>query len=73
MFCDIDPITLLNAAIKQFGPNVQVGKVTYIDTIGEYITVYVTPYHTRSLKCRFYYKKGSFDHKDPERKESENI
>ena len=66
MFCDIDPITLLNAAIKQFGTGAQVGVLSYIDTIGEYITVYVTHYHTRSLKCRFYYKKGSFDPKDPD-------
>ena len=73
MFCDIDPVTLLNAAIKQFGTGAQVGTVTYIDTIGEYITVYVTPYHNRSFKGRFYYKKGSFDPKDPERKENENI
>lgn len=48
MFCDIDPITLHNAAIKQFGTGAQVGTVTYIDTIGEYITVYVTPYHKKS-------------------------
>ena len=41
MFCDIDPITLLNAAIKQFGIGTQVGTVTYIDTIGEYITIYI--------------------------------
>jgi len=70
MFCDIDPVTMLNAAIKQFGPNVQVGVLSYIDTIGEYITVYITPYHTKSLKCRFYYKKGSFDPKDNELKET---
>ena len=66
MFCDIDQITLLKAAIKQFGENTQIGSVTYIDTIGEYITVYVTPYHSRSLKCRFFYRKGSFDPKDPD-------
>lgn len=66
MFCDIDQVTLLKAAIKSYGPKAQIGNLVYIDTIGECITVYVTPFENRSFKARFYYKKGSFDPKDPD-------
>ena len=66
MFCDIDQITMLAAAVKVYGPDVQISAPVYIDTIAETITVFVTPYHTRSFRSSFYYKKRSFDHKDPD-------
>jgi hypothetical protein len=62
---DIDQVTLLKAAEKSYGANVQISHPSYIDIHGEYITLYVTAYHARSFKARFYYKKGSFDPKEP--------
>jgi hypothetical protein len=63
---DIDQVTLLKAAEKIYGANAQVSHPTYIDLEGEYISLYVTAYHSRSFKARFYYKKGSFDPKEPD-------
>lgn len=64
MFCDIDQVTVLNAAIKLYGPGTQIGNFVYLDTLNDSITIYVTPHHARSIKASFYYKKGSFDPKD---------
>ncbi len=66
MTFDIDQVTLLKAAEKMYGAKAQVSHPAYIDVVGEYITLYVTAYHSRSFKARFYYKKGSFDPKDPD-------
>jgi chemotaxis protein CheY-P-specific phosphatase CheC len=66
MTYDIDQVTILKAAEKMFGQNVQISYPSYIDLSGEYITIMVTAYHARSFKARFYYKKGSFDPKDPD-------
>lgn len=63
---DIDQVTLLKAAEKTFGPKVQISHPTYIDLDGGFISLYVTAYHSRSFKACFYYKKGSFDPKDPD-------
>jgi hypothetical protein len=63
---DIDQITLQRAAEKMFGQKVQISHPSYIDVDGEYINLNVTAYHSRSFKARFYYKKGSFDPKDPD-------
>lgn len=49
-----------------YGAKVQISHPSYIDIDGGYITIYVTAYHARSFKARFYYKKGSFDPKDPD-------
>jgi hypothetical protein len=63
MFCDIDQATIQAAALKAYGPGVQVGLPMYIDTLSESICVAVTPYQRRSFHARFYYLKGSFDQK----------
>jgi hypothetical protein len=63
---DIDQVTLLKAAEKMYGEKVQVSHPSYIDIEGGYINLNVTAYHARSFKARFYYKKGSFDPKDPD-------
>lgn len=64
MQCDIDSITILQAAVKAYGAGVQVGHVIWLDTDGEYIVVNVTPLRSRSFRGKFYYRKGSFDYKD---------
>ena len=66
MFCDIDQLTMQAAALKVYGAGVQIGLPKYIDTISETVCVAVTPHHQRSFNARFYYKKGSFDAKDPD-------
>jgi hypothetical protein len=66
MIYDIDSVTLLKAAEKLFGAKAQVSTPSSICSVGEYIMVNVTAYHSRSFKARFYYKKGSFDPKDPD-------
>lgn len=65
MFYDIDQVTILKSAVKLFGEGTQVSLPHYIDSITDCIIVSVTPLTCRSFKCRFYYKKGSFDPKDP--------
>jgi hypothetical protein len=66
MQCDIDSITVLQAAVKMYGADVQVGSLMWLDTIGEYILVNVTPPRNRSFRGKFYYRKGSFDAKAPD-------
>jgi hypothetical protein len=66
MIFDIDQLTILNAAIKKYGEKAQVSSPNYIDTDEKFLLVYVTAYHSRSFKARFYYQKGSFDPKDPD-------
>lgn len=61
MQCDIDPITIHEAAVKTYGIGVRVGSPMWLDTIGEYILVNVTPTSNRSFRGKFYYLKGSFD------------
>lgn len=63
---DIDHITILNAAVKTYGAGTQISNICYIDTLGEYISLYVTPPANRSFKGRFFYKKRSFDAKEPD-------
>ena len=64
MFCDIDQSTVLKAAIKLYGPGVQIGNFIYLNTLNQSITIPITPANNRSFKASFYYKKGSFDPKD---------
>jgi hypothetical protein len=67
MQCDVDPITILNAAVKMYGEGVQVGNVMWLDTNDEYILVNITPLRNRSFRGKFYYRKGSFGYKDADK------
>jgi hypothetical protein len=69
MQCDIDPHTILQAAITMYGEGVQVGNVMWLDTVGEYILVNVTPTMNRSFRGKFYYLKKSFDVKAPNKED----
>ena len=61
MQCDIDSVTIFQAAVKMYGDGVQIGNVMWLDTIGEYVVINITPPRNRSFRGKFYYLKGSFD------------
>jgi ADP-ribose pyrophosphatase len=60
---DIDAVTLRKAAEKMSGEGTQVSHPIYI--ADDHILVNITPRHSRSFRSKFYFKSGSFDHKDP--------
>ncbi len=59
---DIDPVTLRKAAEKSSGEGTQVSAPIYI--ADDHILVNLTPRGSRSCRAKFYFKTGSFDHKD---------
>ena len=68
MMHDIDAVTLRKAAEKMFGEGAQVSHPIYI--ADDHILVNITPRFSRSFRSKFYFKSGSFDHKEPDIQET---
>lgn len=68
MMYDIDAITLRKAAEKTSGEGTQVSHPIYITD--DHILVNITPRFGRSFRAKFYFKSGSFDHKESDIKET---
>jgi prepilin-type processing-associated H-X9-DG protein len=56
----LNPVVILEAAVRAYGEKVQVTPPLWINTQEEFVTVGITQYHGRSFNGRFYYKLGSF-------------
>jgi len=59
---DIDAITIRKAAEKACGEGTQVSHPIYV--ADDHVLVNVTPKQSRSFRGKFYFKLGSFDHKE---------